>query len=243
MKSINQSLIQECERGNEKKIIELIDNGADVNVKDENGNTPLILLCKNRSVTVDTMKYLVDKGADIYRKNNKRDNPLTIACHMGDRQMINLLLKNKEKIKNVYDSLGLSVLNILCKKNKGRFIISIEKLIKKGADVNGKDENGMTPLLMACYFPNDTVVNHLVKQRKVNVNITNKDGDSPIMIAGYFNNLNIIKILNEHHADLSLKNKNGDTFSTIINRIGNEEIKEYFKTINTGKYMNNKLTL
>ena len=55
----------------------LISNGANTNVKDEYGNTPLhyaSLYGKSKVV-----KYLINKGADINKKNNKGNTPLHYA--------------------------------------------------------------------------------------------------------------------------------------------------------------------
>ncbi len=55
----------------------LISNGANTNVKDEYGNTPLhyASMCGN----LEVVKYLINKGADINKKNNKGNTPLHYA--------------------------------------------------------------------------------------------------------------------------------------------------------------------
>jgi HEAT repeat protein len=45
-----------------------LDKGVDVNTRDENGSTPLILACMNAQVGV--VKLLLERGADVKAKNN-----------------------------------------------------------------------------------------------------------------------------------------------------------------------------
>ena len=51
-----------------KTVKALLDKGADVNVKDNSGSTPLIYAARNGRTEV--LKALIDKGADVNLKNN-----------------------------------------------------------------------------------------------------------------------------------------------------------------------------
>lgn len=56
-------------------------NGANINVKDDDLNTPLHLIAE-RGETDDhyiIAKSLIDNGADIYAKNAKNQTPLNLA--------------------------------------------------------------------------------------------------------------------------------------------------------------------
>ncbi len=55
----------------------LISNGANTNVKDEYGNTPLHYASSEGQL--ELVKYLINKGADIHAKNNDRCTPLRLA--------------------------------------------------------------------------------------------------------------------------------------------------------------------
>ncbi|ORX87446.1 ankyrin [Anaeromyces robustus] len=50
-------------------LIILVNNHLDINIKDENENTPLVYAFKNRQP--DIVKYLIENGADIYNKNKQ----------------------------------------------------------------------------------------------------------------------------------------------------------------------------
>ena len=59
----------------------MLKNGAQVNVQDENGQTPLhdsAFSCHE-----DMVKLLVENGADIKTKNNEGKNPMDLAGFEG----------------------------------------------------------------------------------------------------------------------------------------------------------------
>ena len=68
-------LINASKNGNIKKIKLLIENGADVNAKDNDGSTSLIFasMYSNDTSSLDTVKLLLENGADVNAKNNYED--------------------------------------------------------------------------------------------------------------------------------------------------------------------------
>lgn len=57
----------------------LLKNGADINSIDNSGNTPLHILAGDGEERTDVIKFLVMKGANIGIKNNKGETPYDIA--------------------------------------------------------------------------------------------------------------------------------------------------------------------
>lgn len=93
-----RSPLQEAIRANSLPMITLlVDHGADVNQRDESGDTPL-------SIAVSTGKHavvqnslpvitlLVDHGADINQRGKSGDTPLSIAVSTGMHAVVQLLL-------------------------------------------------------------------------------------------------------------------------------------------------------
>ena len=110
----------------------------------------------------------------------------------------------------------------------------LNKLMKKGANINFKYDFGITPLMMACYFNDEQLVSYLIEQKTdLNINNTNMDNDTPLIIATYFNNINIIKYLVNKKAK-NLKNKYEESAITIANTMKNKEIKEFLNSIYMG---------
>jgi len=56
------------------------DGGANVNIRDRNNDTPLIIYCKNEIVDLSILEYLIDNGANVNSKNNSNETSLTISC-------------------------------------------------------------------------------------------------------------------------------------------------------------------
>lgn len=65
-------------------------NGADVNVADEEGETPLIIAAGNRFI--DGARLLIHYGADVNRANRRGETPLIRAVQRRDYDMVELLL-------------------------------------------------------------------------------------------------------------------------------------------------------
>ena len=81
-------------RGNAGAVKVLIAKGANVNGKNNVGNTPLIL-----SVLADSkesVKILLDSGADIDIRNNKREQAINLAELSKETSILKMLNQHKE---------------------------------------------------------------------------------------------------------------------------------------------------
>jgi ankyrin repeat protein len=67
----------------------LIDQGADVHVKSNNGWTPLHFACWYGHAEV--VKALLEKGADVHAKPNDGKTPLRWACMNGHHDIASML--------------------------------------------------------------------------------------------------------------------------------------------------------
>ncbi len=72
----------------------LIENGAEIDVKDDYGNTPLSNAIYNSNVgnSVEVIKILLKNGADKFLKNNYGVSPYSLANEMmGGEPLVKLL--------------------------------------------------------------------------------------------------------------------------------------------------------
>ena len=129
-------------KDNEEIISCLIQNGADVNLKNIKGQTPLHLACgKNR---VENINVLLSEPKINYNPIDYLGfTPLIKACASQAYDVVKTLLRSNEININFQDKIGNTALHYLCEDEK--FDIAIE-IIKKGGDVNIKNNDGKTSL-------------------------------------------------------------------------------------------------
>ncbi|XP_048250878.1 serine/threonine-protein phosphatase 6 regulatory ankyrin repeat subunit B-like isoform X2 [Haliotis rufescens] len=136
-----------------KSVTELIAAGADINVQDEDGNTPLMMA----AMTGWDISPLLTAGADVTTKNGLGETALHLV-----REKKNYLCINKPI-------------------NEGQS--NAKQLIAAGADVNAQDEDGNTPLHTCVKNNDYRSVKALLSVLRSDVNITNRNGKSALHLA------------------------------------------------------------
>jgi ankyrin repeat protein len=76
--------------GNTDTVRELIQEGVDINQRDENGRTALMFAVMNSHY--ETMKVLLEHGADVQAKSDQGGTALMAAALSGDLRMVQALL-------------------------------------------------------------------------------------------------------------------------------------------------------
>ena len=82
------SIFQACLKKDFKLVQKLIDSNENINLKDNNGNTPLLLASHEGNNSL--VKFLVSKGANIDAKNNAGKGILQIV---RDVKLTNYIVK------------------------------------------------------------------------------------------------------------------------------------------------------
>ena len=133
-----ESIEVAAELGNIEAVKQHLDDGTEVNAKDENGLTPL-----HFAKTKEIADLLISKGADVNAKEAKnRITPLHWAAWRGRKEIAELLIAKGADV-NVKNKDGGTPLHNAAWKGH----VEIAKLlIVKNADVNAKDVEGQTPL-------------------------------------------------------------------------------------------------
>lgn len=73
-------------KGHFEIVKSLIENGATIDVKDKNGNTPLwnaVMMFRGNEESIKILKYLVSKGSSLGVKNNHDISPKDIIIETG----------------------------------------------------------------------------------------------------------------------------------------------------------------
>ena len=81
-----------CKNGNINEIKRLLDNGADVNAKDDDGYTPLI--SASAGGFVETAKFLLENGADMNAEDKYGWTSLMYASQNRHINMLKFLIEN-----------------------------------------------------------------------------------------------------------------------------------------------------
>lgn len=84
------ALMRAALEGNTDTVRELIQEGVDINQRDENGRTALMFAVMNSHY--ETMKVLLEHGADVQAKSDQGGTALMAAALSGDLRMVQALL-------------------------------------------------------------------------------------------------------------------------------------------------------
>lgn len=148
----------------------LLDNGANVDVKDKDGNTALRYcsdvkcikfflqygadinarnlagetLIFSSELNKDVIELMIKNGADVNVKNFKGE---TALFYERNPKRVRLLVKYKIKV-NEQNNEGKTVLHYILSEKNPSYKLILE-LLKSGAEVDIKDKNGITPLDIA----------------------------------------------------------------------------------------------
>ena len=86
-----------AEKGNIDVAMFLIENGANVNVADANGNTPLVFII-NKTGNPKVTQRLLEKGASVNAQNRTGETALMYAAWHGYSAIVQLLLENRADV-------------------------------------------------------------------------------------------------------------------------------------------------
>ncbi|KAI1502461.1 ankyrin repeat-containing domain protein [Biscogniauxia marginata] len=140
---------------NHKAIVEwLIQNGADVNATDSEGNTPLILLCRIIPIDIGIIGHLIRMGVDVNHQNRRGETALhevwsRYRTWIPQQEGVIKKLLQWGANPSIKDNGGCTPL-FKCMRNPPDNVRVLEELIKKGASPKDQDSNGRAPLHELC---------------------------------------------------------------------------------------------
>jgi ankyrin repeat protein len=131
--------------GKEEFVKLIIEVGAVIEAKDNEGRTALMFAIKNNRIK--NFEALLKAGADIEAKNNSGRTGLMIAIENNRIEIINIFLIGAKRANiEARDNRGRTPLMIAIENNK---IEIVKILIELGADINAKDNKGQTAMELA----------------------------------------------------------------------------------------------
>ena len=127
--------------GNLAAVERLLANGAKIDERGQNAETPLIAaaLAGQREIA----EMLLARGADVHARNAGGFTPLHAAAYAGSVPVAVLLLEKGAKLDDVDNNTGATPLMVAAEQNQAPVV---ELLIARGADVSKPEVHGYTPL-------------------------------------------------------------------------------------------------
>lgn len=226
---------------------QVLKKGANVNAKDKDGKTALMLWDRESRTKLalthdlEMIKFLIEKGADL---NAKDKNGWTALMHYANSgaeiDKIKFLVEKGADV-NSKDKDGWTALMLFIDGEKRNVYINpdidgvVAYLLKKGADVNAKTKNGWTALMFATKRSSHIETARQLLEKGAEVNAKNKNGWTALMFAAT-SNIDIVKLLLEKGADVNAKNKDGKTAVDIADGLGRKATRDILlKTMGIGE--------
>ncbi|WP_341816501.1 ankyrin repeat domain-containing protein [Wolbachia endosymbiont (group A) of Agelastica alni] len=232
-------------------ITRLIHEGADLNARDEYGQTPLHSAVHSRNVDVvrclganydinewdgpvscafqhgyvELVRYFIEEvGIDPMTANERGCTLIGQAVMGGDLYTIEYLLNRKGA---VYDGSNLLGIAIACD-----HLHVVKYLVwEKEVDINFAEENGWAPLLYAVERDELEIVGCLI-EGGADVNATTEYGTTALHVAAEDCNLDMVKCLVINGANVNVRDKNDNTplyLATQDREYQDKDIKEDVK--------------
>lgn len=111
---------------------------------------------------------------------------------------------------------------------------TVAMAIKEGFNVNAKDKDGYTALLITAE-KGDIEIAKLLVEKGADVNAKDKDGYTALMYVAYAGNLEIAKMLIKNGADVHVRDKDGWTALMFAGMGEKADITELLKKSGAGK--------
>ncbi|XP_077786481.1 fibronectin type 3 and ankyrin repeat domains protein 1 isoform X3 [Podarcis muralis] len=189
----------------------LVENGADVNRKNASGKDSLMIACY--AGHLDIAKYLRSQGASWLSRDLGGCTAMHWAADGGHVDVIEWMVKDGCQIDPKDTGLEWTPLMRLCAIT-GKADVATT-LLDAGADVNVKDKDGKTPLMVAALNNHEELV-ALLLERGADPDVKNEFGKGALEMARGMNRQSVVSIIEERKRQLSNVNVDSSASSATI---------------------------
>ncbi|KKP07511.1 hypothetical protein THAR02_00432 [Trichoderma harzianum] len=184
-----------AELGSEEAIKILIDLGADINVTDKYGFSPLLwaVVAGQEAIVIQLLRA----GVDVESTSADGKSALAWAAGLGRYSIASRLLDQDASMSRTRDSLGVPL------KEAATFChwSTVMLLLHHGGDPNYRDRDGWCAIHWAAEGGHPEIVASLL-ERGANVNAVSSYGTSPLHCAANGGVVSVVRMLLENGADL-----------------------------------------
>lgn len=213
LREIDSNLITAARTGSSDTVQALVDQGANVNAHDADGQTSL-MVAAGRGAT-GTVQLLLSKGADINAKDkNGRTAFLWATSCPPDRFGL------VQTLSDTAEALLTRGADITTSDAEGKTALMwaamhgyepiLRSLVANNVPLDAQDKEGNTALLFAVSNDHIDLVRVLLKSNAA-VDMQNAEGKTPLMAAANSNYLDIARALLAKNVDPNIKDKDGRT--------------------------------
>jgi len=192
----------------------LLDAGSLPNLRDSNGESPLLYAVKQGNIPLAVT--LLNKKADLFLENNEGTTALIKAFEQGPDFTVSLLSNRLEQ----EDRWGSTALFHAV---HWEYPVIVEALLSAGADVNHRNQQGSTALHEAVHTGSVEITSILLAAG-ADPDTGDNLGHTPVHDAVSWGSFNILKLLYKSGADLDAVDNAGQTALHMSSFSGDEEI-------------------
>ena len=203
------------------EVYRLVNEGVDVNIKDNNGLTPLMMVIGAEDM--ELIKLLISKGADVNAQDDYGTTALMkLAKRKDDVALAELLISHGANV-DIKDEEDRTALMIAVEKSNYKLA---KLFIAQGANVTLKDKLGRTLLM---HGGSEEFADLLIS-KGVDINAQDSTGRTVLMWEAWAGHESFVEYLVAKGADLELKDKNGLTALTLAITMGERGVAEYLRS-------------
>jgi quinoprotein dehydrogenase-associated probable ABC transporter substrate-binding protein len=239
---INQELDDAVLASDMQRVEFLVDKGADVNKRNEQGDAPINIAALQRDP--DLVKFLLDHHADANVRGSDGMTPVLEAVMQDDVPTLQVLAAHRADLES-RTSEGATPLAFAISEDDMKAALA---LINAGAPVNTKSTRlGLTPLMVAAgrepydvsisgqrhelehqtldpHYPDALQVARTLIAHGADVNAVSDSGVTALMLAAAHGNTPIVGLLLQSGADASKKSPDGKTALDMAIQNGNDTV-------------------
>jgi len=198
--------------GNLADVEVVLAGGENVNKQDSDGNTPLIVAARHGDFGI--AQTLVKKGADIKARNKDGYDALLALANYSMPGM-----RGASKNGKSAEPVGITT--------EGH-LKTAEYLLNEGADVNAKNNEGSTALILAAQLNKKDIV-ELLLNKGADVHATNLNGYTALMLAAAKGQGDVICPLMRKGADMNAKGSDGNTALQYATQNNHNNVLQIFR--------------